>query len=106
MKGLKTVPPNATTLMWKHLIGIVAATTVWWMAFWKYLGQDFNLFARQVLPLPIGVVLILTFVLGGLTLLIVRIVRKERFSKGALVLWGFWLAASVGFTTLMLLTSG
>ncbi|MFK7846387.1 MAG: hypothetical protein AB8G77_13900 [Rhodothermales bacterium] len=87
-------------------VSVLAATAGIWILFWLFTGQDLNLFARQVLPIPIAATFFMSSLFAGLITVLYRLAKGKWVSKFPRLLWSTWAVFTVTFITLLVTTSG
>ena len=88
-------------------LSIVAVSILVWIAFWiLILGQDLNLFAREVLPLPVIVTLIVSAIIAGLLAGLHRLAAGKWMASFPSLMWTTWTFVTVGFILLIVATTG
>ena len=85
---------------------ILLATIVVWIAFWKFSGQDLNLFARNVLPIPIAGTVLITGLLSGTLAGIYRIIKGQWMRSFSRMTWIIWSVLTTGILLLLVTTNG
>ncbi len=85
---------------------LILASVIVWILFWKFQGQDLNLFARQVLPMPITGTLVLTGVFSGLITGVYRLVKGKWMAQYHRLTWVIWLLFTAGLLVLITTTTG
>ncbi len=77
-----------------------------WIVYWLLMGQDLNLFARQVLPLPIIATVVLSALIAGLLAGLHRLAAGKWMASFPGLLWTTWTFVTVGFILLLIATTG
>ena len=87
-------------------VTLLVATIGTWMLFWLFSGQDLNLFARQILPIPIVATFFTSILFAGLTTILYRLFAGKWVSAFPRLLWSTWAILTITFITLLVTTSG
>lgn len=85
---------------------IVVVTTLLWIVVWMLMGQDLNLFARNVLPLPILTTVIASALIAGILASLYRMAAGHWMTSFPSLMWSTWAFVAVGFILLIVATSG
>ena len=88
------------------VLQLILASIVVWILFWKFQGQDLNLFARQVLPMPIAGILVITGMFSGLIATIYRLIKGQWMTQYQRLTWVIWLLLTAGLLFLTITTTG
>lgn len=85
---------------------IAVVTTLLWIVVWLFMGQDLNLFARSVLPLPILFTIIASALIAGLLAGLHRLAAGHWMTSFPSLMWTTWGFVAVGFILLIFATTG
>jgi hypothetical protein len=89
-----------------HIVGVALVAVLWWMAIWKFLGQDLNAFARQIIPSLSVATVVPALALSGIVALVYWLISKRQMTFFPVVLWSIWILVTLGFTILMTAVNG
>ncbi|MEM8488040.1 MAG: hypothetical protein AAF564_20995 [Bacteroidota bacterium] len=85
---------------------IVVVTILVWIVVWLLMGQDLNLFARMVLPIPIVVTVVASALIAGLLAGLHRMASGHWMAAFPNLMWSTWTFVTIGFILLIVATTG
>lgn len=88
------------------LFSIVAVSTIVWIVVWLLMGQDLNLFARSVIPIPIIITVIASSLIAGLLAGLHRMAAGKWMTSFSGLMWTTWSFVTIGFILLVFATTG